>query len=181
MVNEMSQINLFFNILNADKSLKMSRFKEYLKKTSLRLIAKSADAGDYATALQLTYNFREVMDEKYRRNQFEKRLSSESLLSLEMSLHHLHMKQLKEQELNLIDMLKNSFPKDLIELQNAVLDAIDNYGVDNKAFKDLYNTIRLQNSIQPFVKSALITRLMIEFIQVKEKLQYADFIIKRLH
>jgi hypothetical protein len=180
MSNEVSQIGFLLTILNDDKALKVSRLKEYFKKTSLRLISKSVEASDYETALQLTYNFKDVIDDKYRRNQYEKRLSSESLLSLEVTIRQLYIKQLKEKELNLIEILETSFPNDLTELRDSVLAAISNYFVDNKEFKGLYNSVKLRNSMEPFTNSALITRLMRECMEIKEKLRYADFITKRM-
>lgn len=180
MVNQLNQVEFLLTILNDDKSLKVSRIKEYFKKTSLRLISKSVEASDYETALQLTYNFKEVIDDKYRRNRYEKRLSSESLLSLEVTIRQLYVKQLKEKELNLIEILETSFPNYLTELRDSVLAAISNYFVDNKEFKGLYNSVKLRNSMEPFTNSALITRLMRECMEIKEKLQYADFITKRM-
>lgn len=180
MVNQLNQVEFLLSILNDDKSLKVSRIKEYFKKTSLRLISKSVESSDYETALQLTYNFKAVIDDKYRRNAYEKRLSSESLLSLEVNLHQLHVKQLNEKELNLIEILKTSFPKDLNDLRDSVLAAISNYRVDNKEFKGLYNSVKLRNRMTPFTNSSLITRLMRECMEIEEKLYYTDFITKRM-
>ena len=180
MVNQLNQVEFLLTILNDDKSLKVSRIKEYFKKTSLRLISKSVESSDYETALQLTYNFKAVIDDKYRHNAYEKRLSSESLLSLEVNLHQLHVKQLNEKELNLIEILKTSFPKDLNDLRDSILAAISNYRVDNKEFKGLYNSVKLRNRMSPFTNSSLISRLMRECMEIEEKLYYADFITKRM-
>lgn len=46
MVNQLNQVEFLLTILNDDKSLKVSRLKEYFKKTSLRLISKSVNATD---------------------------------------------------------------------------------------------------------------------------------------